>query len=82
MVAVASGNRHNQRVIADLAVCAAPGRHIRTGIGPADSDTALVCSLPAIGAAAHPMVVVAQGYHTDAKLLSKLYSPSHGLTGI
>ena len=50
-------------IVADLSVFTAPGRHIRHGIGPADSDAALVSSLPSVAAAAHPVVVIAQRHN-------------------
>ena len=71
MLAVGAGDSEDERVIADAAVFGAPGRHIGGGVRPADADAARVCGLPAVGAAAHPVVVVAQCHDADAVLFGE-----------
>ena len=78
MPAAASGNGHDERVVADLPVLAAPGRHVGHGVGPADADAARVRRLPAVAAPAHPVIVVAQGHHAHAVFLRQLTGPVHG----
>ena len=82
MLAVGTGHRHDQGVVADLAVLAAPGRHVGHGVGPADAHAAVVGGQPAVGAAAHPVVVVAQGHHAHAVLLGQLTGTVHGALGV
>ena len=78
MLAVGAGNRKDQRIVADAVIQSAPRRHIRAGVGPADANAALVRSLPAIGAAPHPVVVVAQSHQADAVLPGQLDGAVHG----
>jgi len=77
MLAVASWYCKDQWVVTDLTVHTAPCRHIRAGVGPADTDAALVCCLPAVAAAAHPVVVISQCNNTHAKFLCQLYCTVH-----
>ena len=42
-----------------------------------DTDAALVCCLPAVAAAAHPVVVISQCNNTHAKFLCQLYCTVH-----
>ena len=71
MLAVGAGDSEDERVIADAAVFGAPGRHIGGGVRPADADAAFFGGQPAVGAAAHPVVVVAQCHDADAVLLGE-----------
>ena len=72
----------NERVVADVVVLCAPCRHVGAGVGPADADAARVCGLPAVGAAAHPVVVVAQRHHANTELMCQLYGTVHGVLGV
>ena len=67
------GARHgdDQRIVADGALGAAPGRQVGHGVGPADADEAGLGGLPAVGAAAHPVVGVAQRDAADAVLAAE-----------
>ena len=78
MLAVGAGHGQDQRVIADVVVLGTPCGHIRAGIGPADADAALICRLPAVGAAPHPVVVVAQRHQPNTVLLGQLHGTVHG----
>ncbi len=60
----------------------APCGHVGAGVGPADADAARVRRLPAVGAAAHPVVVVAQRHHADAELVGQLHGAGHGVAGV
>ena len=82
VLAIGAGDRENNGVIAQAAVQRAPGGHDGPGVGPADADAACVRRLPAIGAAAHPVVVVAQGHHAYAKAPCQLHGPRHGPSGV
>ena len=82
MLAVCARHSQNEGIVAKVIVLCAPCRHVGAGVGPADADAAGVCCLPAIGAAAHPVVVVAQRHQTDAILMGQLHSTPHGVPGV
>lgn len=82
MLPVGAGNGHDQGIVADLPVLAAPGGHVGHGVGPADAHTALVRRQPAVGAAPHPVVVVAQGHHPHAVGLGQGTGAVHGTFGV
>nr|GFD26167.1 hypothetical protein [Tanacetum cinerariifolium] len=72
-----AGHGQHQRVVAEARVGAAPGRHDGRGIGEAQADAAGFGGLPAVAAAAHPVVGVAQGHAADAVLLGQLDGAGH-----
>ena len=49
---------------------------------PMQPASARVCGLPAVGAAAHPVVVVAQRHHANTELMCQLYGTVHGVLGV
>ena len=53
-------------VVADGWFGGAPGGGVGEGVGPADGEEAFGGGLPAVGAAAHPMVGVGEGHGPDA----------------
>ena len=78
MIPAAPGNCHHKGIVSNLFVLSAPGRHIGTGVGPADADKPPVRGLPAVAAASHPVVIVAQGHHAHAVFLCQITGPVHG----
>ena len=79
MLPVRLRHGENDGVVADLAVPAAPCRHVGRRIGPADPDAAVVGRLPAVASAAQPVVVVAQGDKADPICMGKRNSLIHRL---
>ena len=71
------GYGHNQRVVAELSLFCTPGRQVRYCIRPTDADAARLSRLPAVAAAAHPMVRVVQGHAADTPLLGYVDGPVH-----
>ena len=71
VLTVGAGDSEDDGVIADAAVFGAPSRHIGGGVRPADADAAVFGGQPAVGAAAHPVVVVAQCHDADAVLFGE-----------
>jgi len=82
VLTVGARHCHDKRVVADFAVLAAPCGHVGHRVRPADTDAAVVGCQPAVGTAAHPVVVVAQRHNADAVLLGKLAGTVHSTLGV
>ena len=76
---VARGARHgdDERVVADERDRRAPRRDVGERVRPADADHAGVGGLPAVVAAAHPVVGVAEPHRADAVLARELDRARH-----
>src|SRR5690348_12245467 len=75
-------DRNDERVVPDTRIRRAPRRQIWTRIRPADPDHAGFGSLPAICAAARPVVCVSQRNTTDAILACDINRTFHTEVGI
>ena len=58
MFTIGTRHCHDQRVVSYFTVQAAPCRHVRHCVGPADTDTSMICCEPSICTASHPVVIV------------------------
>ena len=82
MFSIGSWDRHDQRIIANFPILAAPGWHIWHGVGPADADASLISSLPSIGTTAHPVIVITKGYDAGTVCPGQFTGTIHGTFGI
>src|SRR5258708_25090307 len=78
------GPRHgnHERIVADSRISCAPGRNVRHGVGPADSDYSGIRGLPTIGAATHPVIGIGRGNAPYAMLPRKRNGPLHAMMSI
>ena len=67
-VGVGARDSEDEGVVAEGGCGGAPGGEVGAGVGPADSKEALVGGLPAVGAAAHPVVGVGEADGSEAVL--------------
>ena len=77
-----AGHGEDERVVADGGFGRAPCGEIGHGVGEAEADHAGFRGLPAVGAAAHPVVGVAEGDAADAVGAGEGDGAFHGGVGV
>ncbi len=76
-MALRAGHGNDQRIIADAWLGSAPRGQIGQGVGPANADKPCLGSLPAVSAAAHPVIGVAETHACHAVLPAQGHGAVH-----
>src|ERR1700712_1797782 len=75
-------NSNDNRVITQPRIDTAPGWYVSYGIGKANAYAICFGGLPAVSAATHPMVGIANSHTAYAVLFGQCNSPFHAVFGV
>ena len=75
-------HRNNQRIVADTRIAGTPRRQICHCIGPANADDAGIGGLPAVAAAAHPVIGIGQRHAANPSLTRERDRSVHRPVGV
>src|SRR5881398_1947942 len=78
-MSVTPGDSNDERIIAETRIARAPGWEIRHGIRPTNADHAGIGGLPAVVAAAHPVIRIGKRNTRDAMLAAQFDGALHAL---